>query len=108
LRHIPYKGAQSFTAAAAGEVPLVVGSILGLLPYVQAHRLVALGVTSKNRSPLLPDLPTVAEQGVDNFDAANWFGILAPKGTPADILNKLNADVVEVVNSPKIREHFLN
>lgn len=104
--HVPYKGAASFTAVLAGEVKVLPGSLMALSPYIISKRLIGIAVTSPQRSALMPNLPTVAESGVPGFDASNWFGILAPHGTPKDIITKLNEDLVKIIRSPEMKEHF--
>ncbi len=104
--HVPYKGAASFTAVIAGEVKVLAGSVIALSPHVFSKRLTALAVTTPKRSALLPNVPTLAESGLSDFDAANWFGILVPHGTPKEITTLLNGHLVEIVRSPAVREHF--
>ena len=108
LIHVPYKGSQSINAAIAGEVSLTVVSVVGVLPHVKSGRLVAIAITSKNRSRLLPDLPTVAESGVPGFEATNWFGILAPHGTPRPVVGTLSALISTQMKSAEMKERLLN
>jgi tripartite-type tricarboxylate transporter receptor subunit TctC len=104
--HVPYKGSQSFTAVVAGEVPVMFGSVLGILPHVNSNRVKAIAITSKNRSRLFPTLPTVAESGLSGFEAANWFGLLAPRGTPRPIVMRINGIVNAYVASAEMRERL--
>lgn len=106
--HVPYKGAQSFTAVIAGEVSLMFASVIGMMPHAKAGRVKVLAITSRNRSRLLPDLPTVAESGAPGFEASNWFGVLAPRGTPRAIILKLSALVASHVKSAELKERLLN
>jgi tripartite-type tricarboxylate transporter receptor subunit TctC len=79
----------------------------GALPYVKTGRLRALGVSTAKRSPLLPDVPTIAEAGVPGFDTDVWFGLVAPAGTPPEIVAKTNRDVVRTLALPEIRKQLL-
>jgi tripartite-type tricarboxylate transporter receptor subunit TctC len=75
-------------------------------PQIKAGKLKALAVTTADRSKLAPDLPTMAEAGVAGFDISTWFGLLAPAGTPKDVIAKWNADVTRILNSPEMRERL--
>jgi tripartite-type tricarboxylate transporter receptor subunit TctC len=108
LIHVPYKGSQSINAAIAGEVSLTLVSVVGVLPHVKSGRLVAIAITSKDRSRLLPELPTVAESGVPGFEARNWFGILVPHGTPRAIVDTLSSSIAGNMKSPELRERLTN
>ena len=76
------------------------------LPHVKSGKLRALAVTSPTRFPAVPELPTVAEAGVPGYEMTNWYGLLLPGGTPKDIIGKINAEVVRILNSPAIRERL--
>ncbi len=103
--HIPYRGTGPATIAlVAGEVPLSFGNMLSMLPHVKSGRLRALAVTSVKRSPAAPELPTVAEAGVSHYEAGPWYGVLAPAGTPKDIIARLNSELVKVLRQPDMRE----
>ncbi len=104
--HVPYKGAASFTAVLAGEVKVLAGSLMALSPHIASKRITAIAMTSQQRSALLPDLPTVAESGVAGFDASNWFGVLAPRGTPKEIIAILNERLVKIIQLPDMKAHF--
>jgi tripartite-type tricarboxylate transporter receptor subunit TctC len=106
--HVPYKGSQSINAVIAGEVSLTFASVVGMLPHVRSGRVVALAITSKDRFRLLPDLPTVAESGVPGFEATNWFGILAPHGTPRAIVGTLSSLIAGNMKSAELKDRFLN
>jgi tripartite-type tricarboxylate transporter receptor subunit TctC len=106
--HVPYKGSQSINAAIAGEVSFTLVSVVGVLPHVKSGRLVAIAITSKDRSRLLPELPTVAESGVPGFEARNWFGILAPHGTPRAIVDMLSSSIAGNMKSAELRERLTN
>src|SRR3954454_10954480 len=93
--HVPYKGiAPAMTDLLSGVVQLMFGTIVALVPHIQAGKLRALAVTSVKRSALLPEVPTLAESGLPEYEAGSWYGILAPAGTPPDIIAKLNTVVV--------------
>jgi tripartite-type tricarboxylate transporter receptor subunit TctC len=104
---IPYKGnSLAVTAVLSGEVSLVFGNIAQSLPQVKAGRLRALGVTSYRRSPVMPDVKTIAESGVAGFDTSTWYGMLAPAGTPRVIVEKINSEIVRVLQLPDVRERL--
>jgi len=103
--HIPYKGsAPAMVDILAGNVVLLFDSIPSSLPQVRAGKLRGIAVASSRRSPVLPDLPTVSEAGLTGFAADSWFGIMAPAGTPRDIVAKLNADIQKGLESPEVKE----
>ena len=99
--HIPYRGsAPSMTALLSGEVEFSFNNIPASINYIKAGRLRAIAITSAKRSPLLPDLPTMAEAGVPKFETSTWYGLLAPAATPRDIVTKLNNAVNAIVRTP--------
>jgi tripartite-type tricarboxylate transporter receptor subunit TctC len=103
-KHIPYKGgAPALLAVASGEIDLYLSSVPAALPYVSSGALKALATTGKTRDPALPDVPTVAEAGYPEYDVVNWNGLLAPKGTPEEIIDYLNKTVVELLSSPDLK-----
>ena len=105
MTHIPYRGtALAVTDLLAGHVQVVFSDPITALPQINAGALLALAVTSKERSPVAPDVPTIAESGYPGFDAIAWHGILAPAGTPSAIVNKLNAEIVAALKDPETRE----
>ncbi|MBO1114217.1 Bug family tripartite tricarboxylate transporter substrate binding protein [Bordetella petrii] len=107
LAHIPYKGSgPSFTDLIGGQVSLTFDSLVQALPYIQSGKLRALAVLASQRSPLLPQVPTLAEAGVPGYSFTNWFGLLAPAGTPAKRIGKLNAAVRQVLQEPAVRERL--
>jgi tripartite-type tricarboxylate transporter receptor subunit TctC len=107
LAHIPYKGSgPSFSDLLGGQVSLTFDSLIQALPYVKEGTLRPLAVLAATRSALLPDVPTLAESGVPGYNFANWFGLVAPAGTPADVIRKLNADVREVLADPAVRKQL--
>ena len=106
-QHIPYKGsAPGLVDLASGQTQFMIDTINTVLPYVRDSRLRGLAVTSAKRSPLLPDLPTLAEAGISGFEAAAWQGIVVPTGTPNEIVQKLNAEVNKALMHPDIRSRL--
>jgi tripartite-type tricarboxylate transporter receptor subunit TctC len=104
---VNYKGAGDATrAVVSGEVGLLFSATGAVMPMAQAGKLRMMGVTSIKRSALLPDVPTIAEQGLPGYDYLGWYGALAPAKTPGDILSKLHAEMVKAVRSPDVIERF--
>jgi tripartite-type tricarboxylate transporter receptor subunit TctC len=109
LVHVPYKGAGAAAAAVvAGEVPLLITSSGATIPFIKAGRLRPIAVTTAKRIAVLPDVPTIAESGVAGFDIDGWFGILAPKGTPATIVNKIQADIAQMLKTSDAASQLQN
>ena len=107
LQHVPYKGTgPALNDLLGGQVSMSFTDVLTALPYVKAGRLRALGVTTAERSQALPDVPTVAEQGVPGYDVSVFFGIVAPAGTPPERVAKLNQAFIEVLDTPKVKQLF--
>ncbi len=107
--HIPYRGsAGALTDLMGGQIDLMFGDILVVMPQVQSGKLIPLAVTSKERHPLFPNVPTVAESGYPGFEALSWQGLFAPPGTPAAIVEKINKDVNTALASPDIQEYFVS
>ena len=103
--HIPYKGsAPAMIDLLAGTVSLFFDSIPSSLPQVRSGKLRGIAVASSQRSPVLPDLPTLSESGLAGFAADSWFGIMAPAGTPREIVAKLNADVIRALDSQEVKD----
>lgn len=108
LVHVPYKGAgPAIIDLLAGQIPLMFVDTSTSLPHVRAGRLRALAVTSAKRDPQLPNVPTVAESGLPGFEVNAWFGVFVPAGTPREIVNRLNADIVRGLAAPEVRERLL-
>lgn len=108
MTHVPYKGGgPANTALVAGQVSCYFGSISGSLPHVKNGRLRALAVTGGRRSPAVPDLPTIAEAGLPGYDVTGWFGILAPAGTPRDIIGSINSEINKALQSPDLGKRLL-
>lgn len=107
LQHIPYKGTgPALNDLLGGQVSASFTDVLTALPYVKTGKLRALGIATATRSQALPELPTIAEQGVPGYDVSVFFGVVAPAGTPLDRIAKLNQAFVEVLASPKVKELF--
>lgn len=107
LQHIPYKGTgPALNDLLGGQVSMSFTDLLTAIPYVKAGKLRALGVTTAARSQALPDVPTVAEQGVAGYDVSVFFGIVAPAGTPPDRIARLNEAFVETLATPKVKQLF--
>ena len=105
--HVPYKGlSEVVTGVLAGQVVFVFGAIEGLMPHIQDGQLRALAVTSEKRFPLLPDLPTMIESGVDGFVISSFQGVVAPAGTPPAVVARLNAAVNASLDAPETRAHL--
>jgi tripartite-type tricarboxylate transporter receptor subunit TctC len=102
--HVPYKGlAPALADLLSGEVQLMFSSMVAIIPHIKTGRLRALAVTGRKRSPLLPEVPTLEESGLRGYEAGSWYGILAPAGTPPQIVAKLNAGIVQALQQPAIR-----
>jgi len=107
--HVPYKGGGPALAdAVAGQIPLVLNAMPAVIPHVKAGRLKALAVTSPQRHPLLPAVQTFQEAGVKDFVAFQWYGVLAPAGTPAEIVNLLNREINKALALPDVKERFVS
>jgi tripartite-type tricarboxylate transporter receptor subunit TctC len=107
--HIPYKGTpEALTDTMAGRVTFFFSPISAALPNVRDGKLLALGVSTSKRSSALPNVPTIAESGLPGFDYNLWVGLFAPAGTPPDIVDKINKDIVRSLQSPEIKERLSN
>lgn len=105
--HIPYKGTGPSTAdVLGGQVPVTFGNLLPILPLIQAGKLRPLAVTALARSPALPQVPTVAESGYPGYEAVNWYGILAPARTAPEIVKRLNAEIIKIINLQDVKERY--
>lgn len=105
--HIPYKGSvPSITDLIGGRITYVAETTPPVLSHVRAGRLRAIGVSSAKRIPFLPDLPSVDEQGVKGYDVIAWGGLVAPAGTPPSVLERLNREIVKIVNTPEVQQRF--
>jgi tripartite-type tricarboxylate transporter receptor subunit TctC len=107
MNYVPYKsGNAGLMDALAGRVPVMLGNTLVLLPHVRNSRFRAYGVTSAQRASEVSDIPTLAEAGVPGYEAVQWFGILAPAGTPRDIVDRLHRDLLQVMQEEETRKRF--
>jgi len=107
--HVPYKGAgPGVVDVIAGHVPMIASNILSTLPHVRNGKLRAYGVTTATRSPAAPDIPTIAEGGLPGYEAAQWFGLLVPAGTPRQIVMKLHGAVAQAVQDPALKQRFVH
>ena len=105
LTHVPYKGSpQAVTDLVAGNVQLGIPTMPAALPFIKSGRVKVLGVTTAKRASNLPDVPTLSEAGVKGYEAALWTGILAPAGTPAQIINRLNGEIAKVLELKDVRD----
>lgn len=108
LVHIPYKGSgPSFADLLGGQVSLTCDSLVQALPYIRGHRLRALGMLGAKRSTLLPDVPTIAESGLAGYGLTNWFGLVVPAGTPRELVARINAAVVKILQQKDVRERLM-
>jgi tripartite-type tricarboxylate transporter receptor subunit TctC len=108
LVHIPYKGeALAYSDLMAGQIQVVVGNIAAISSLVGDNRLRALAVTSKERSKIMPNVPTLDESGLPGFENSGWFGLLAPTGTPKDVVERIQRDTATVLNQPEVRAQLL-
>jgi tripartite-type tricarboxylate transporter receptor subunit TctC len=107
LVHVPYKGVNlAMNGVLAGEVQLVFIGVPVPAPHVKAGRLRALAVVARERSPLLPEVPTAEEAGLPNFDITTWYAILAPAGTPRPVIMRLNAELVKMMQAADMKERL--
>jgi tripartite-type tricarboxylate transporter receptor subunit TctC len=105
--HIPYRGIAPATLdMIGGQIHMVTGTVPALAPFVRDGRIKALAVTSAKRSAALPDVPSMAESGFQNFDVLNYFGLVAPKGTPPAVIDRLNGAIARAVTLPDVRARF--
>jgi tripartite-type tricarboxylate transporter receptor subunit TctC len=107
--HVPYRGqGPAMIDLVAGHLHLMMANLLTALPHVRNGRARAYGVSSIKRSNVAPDIPTIAEAGVPGYEVVQWFGVLAPANTPRDIITKLHAATVRVLQDPTIKERFIS
>ncbi len=105
--HIPYKGAAPASIdVLGGHVPLMFGPVVTVVPHIKTGRLNALAATTSRRIQALPQLPTVSESGLPNYEISSWTGILFPGGTPQEIVEKINSEVQRILETPAIREQL--
>ena len=107
ITHIPYKGGSAAMAdLIGGQIPVVITVVPSAMPHVKAGRARLLAVTTAKRSGLLPDVPAIAEAGLPGFEANNWYGVVAPAKTPRSRIDRLNREIVQVLESPGLRETY--
>ena len=107
LIHIPYKGSGPLaTDLLGGQITMSFDTVTPVLPHIRSGKLRALAVTTGKRSPALPDVPTLDEAGLKGFNLGTWFGVLAPAATPKDIVSRLNADIVKIIESADFRKRM--
>ena len=106
--HVPYRGsAPALAGLLGGDTQMMIAPIAAVLTMIQAGQLRALGVTSAERSALLPEVPTIAESGVPGYEMTLWYGIFSPRGLPESILDRLNAEMAKLAQSPEVRERLV-
>jgi tripartite-type tricarboxylate transporter receptor subunit TctC len=106
--HVPFKGGAPATQALlAGDTQFMFDNLANAMAQVKAGKLKALAVTTAKRSPLVPDLPTMAEAGLPGFDISTWYGLFAPAGTPPSVIAKWNADVTKILTTPDVRAKLM-
>jgi len=106
--HVPYKGSSpAITDVMTGQVAAMIVNMPPAVPFVKAGKLRALAVTTRTRSPLLPDVPTAAESGLPGYETVAWFGILAPAATPKDIVARLSMEIAKIARSPEMRDRLV-
>ena len=106
--HVPFKGSgQSVISSISGEIAANFPSVPTAIPYIKAGKLRGLGVTMAKRTAALPDVPSIAEAGVPGYEATQWFGMLAPAGTPRPIIDRLNHEMVKLLKSPEVRDRLI-
>jgi tripartite-type tricarboxylate transporter receptor subunit TctC len=107
MTHVPYKGsAPALNDLVGGQVPLMFDTMLSAMPHVKSGRLKALAVTGANRSPAAPDVPTVAESGLPGYQVYAWNGLLAPAGTPPQVIARLSEELKKALEQPSVQEKF--
>ena len=107
--HVPYKGSgPAHVDLMGGQIQLMFDNIVALIPHVKSGKVRALAVSSAKRHPLLPDVPTIQEAGIKDFETVAWFGVVAPAGTPRPVLARLNAEVLKAMQLPDVEKRLLD
>ena len=105
LRHIPYRGtAPAMTDVISGQITAMFSNALTAKPQIESGAVRALGVSSRKRSESMPNIPAIAEAGVPNYEATQWYGLVAPAGTPADIIARLNAEATQALKTQDMKD----
>jgi tripartite-type tricarboxylate transporter receptor subunit TctC len=108
LVHVPYKGSgPGMTDLLGGQVPLMVDSLASALPHIKSGKIKIIAVTTAQRVPQLPAVPTIAESGYPGFDGAGWSGVVLPSGTPRDLVERISADIQKALNDPQLRDRII-
>jgi len=108
LVHVPYKGSgAAVTELIGGHVAISFGGLAAANPHLKANRIRILAVAGANRSPAMPQIPTVSESGLPGYDVSSWFGLLAPAGTPPDVIGRLNSEIVKILKIAEVRERLV-
>jgi tripartite-type tricarboxylate transporter receptor subunit TctC len=109
MTHVPYKGsAAALPDVMSGQVNIMFDNAPTVMPHIRSGKLKAMAVTSAVRSPALPNVPTVAETGLTGFEASSWFGVLAPAGTPKEIVDRLSREIAKALATPEMKERLSN
>ncbi|MCD2513454.1 tripartite tricarboxylate transporter substrate binding protein [Comamonas endophytica] len=109
MQHVPYKGGPSaITDTIGGQVPVMYSDLVAALPHIQAGKLRAIAVGSPQRVAMLPEVKTIAEQGMQGYDAVSWGGLLAPRGTPAPVIERIAAEIKQILAEPDVQTRLLN
>jgi tripartite-type tricarboxylate transporter receptor subunit TctC len=107
MLHVPFRGAGPATIdVVGGHTSLMFGGLLATVPHIRSGKLRALGVGSLKRNPILPEVPTIAEAGVPGYETINWFGLVAPAGTPPAIIEQLHREIIAVQDLPEVQKQF--
>lgn len=107
MLHVPYKGtAPALNDVLGGSVPLMFSNLPATLPFLKQGKLVAIGITEAHRSAAAPDIPTLAEQGIQGVSVTSWYGLMAPRGTPPAVVEQLAKDAAEMLAQPEVRERL--
>ena len=108
MQHIPYKGSPpALTDVMGGQVSMTFDNITTAWPLAKSGKLKALAVTTAKRSPVAPDVPTLAESGLPGYEVGSWQGVFAPAGTPPEIVKRLNAEIVKIINMPDVQKKMI-
>lgn len=107
MTHVPYKGSSAaLPDVMSGQVNVMFDNAPSVMPHIKGGKLKAIAVTSSKRTPALPNVPTIAEAGLPGFEASSWFGLLAPAGTPKEIIDKLSGQIQKMVQTPEMKERM--